>query len=328
MNPQYLPPQQLGGPPQGFAPNRMSPGLGTQTFQNVPLGPPKPGQMPSGPMQGGAPPTHSPSGGAGAPLSGNMGPIGQMHSSGPMPNMGGPPPKSQIPSSQLPPAQMPHSQLPPSQLPPSQLPPLQGQAPPDQRNTATPQNNPFGPPPSKPGLADLPPASVQNGALQFPEWSPTHSEWPSLGALLTQLPPSTHQNNPPLTFAPPPQNSLQGSHTQNQFTQPPLPGGPAPVNQNMPPRPGLNQQSQFMQPPGGAIPGSNQPPLNQYQQPPLPTGAPSGPPSGPNYPPVGQYGQPPLPGGPPPGNQYGHPAAQGDLQPVRISPILPFPEAP
>lgn len=74
MNPQYLPPQQFGGPPN-FQTNRSSPSLGTNPamFQNVPLGPPKPGQM--------VPPTTQflPSGGL--------------------------PSRSAIPSSQLPPSQ-------------------------------------------------------------------------------------------------------------------------------------------------------------------------------------------------------------------------------
>lgn len=47
MNPQYLPPQQFGVPPN-FPTNRSSPSLGPNSgqFQSVPLGPPKPGQMP------------------------------------------------------------------------------------------------------------------------------------------------------------------------------------------------------------------------------------------------------------------------------------------
>lgn len=67
MNPQYLPPQQYGGPPN-FPNSRSSPALGSNPgqFQNVPLGPPPksnamgPGPGPFQPNNQGGPMTRNP----------------------------------------------------------------------------------------------------------------------------------------------------------------------------------------------------------------------------------------------------------------------------
>jgi hypothetical protein len=155
MNPQYAPQQPYGMPPQGFPGNRSSPSLGppptTQAFQNIPLGPQKPGP----PQQPPGPPSYLP----------NSSPVNPPSST---PSMG--PPSGQFPSSVGPPNPNLRSQVPPSQLPP---PPGQEQRPP-----SGPPPSQFGPPPtSKPGG----PPGVQNGPPQFMNGPPQFQNGPGFG---------------------------------------------------------------------------------------------------------------------------------------------------
>lgn len=129
MNSQFLPPQQFGGPPQNFPPNRLSPQSGA--FQSVPLGSSKPVQLPGGIPQNVLPPSHIPP---------SSTPEGNSHP-GNISHLG---PNTQLPGGQFPPNVGPpvsgggRLPIPQNQLPPSQ----------DQRNTNTPQTNPFNPPTS------------------------------------------------------------------------------------------------------------------------------------------------------------------------------------
>lgn len=166
MNSQFLPPQQFGGPPQNFPPNRLSPQTGT-AFQNVPLGASKPGQLPGGPHLSSVPPSHIP------PSSipgGNSHPEGNPHLLS----------NTQLPTGQFPPNIGPQSSggsrlpIPPNQLPPSQ----------DQRNTSTPQMNPFSPPSSL-GQNATPP-NLQNGQPQYSN-SSQFQNGPLTGNILIEI---------------------------------------------------------------------------------------------------------------------------------------------
>lgn len=152
MNSQFLPPQQFGGPPQNFPPNRLSPQTGT-AFQNVPLGLSKPGQVPGSLPQSSVPPSHIP------PAS-SQGVNSHPESI-----------RALGSNTQLPTGQFSHnigssisggSRLP---IPSNQLPPAQ-----DQINTNPPQMNPFNPPTSIGQNAtrlDLQPSNLQNGQPQY-----------------------------------------------------------------------------------------------------------------------------------------------------------------
>lgn len=112
MNPQYLPPQQYGGPPN-FQNNRSSPSLGANPgqFQNVPLGaPPKSNSM--GPGTGQFPPS----------------------------SVGGSMPRNPIPTSQLPPL-MNMPQTNPFSIPPT----LKSDQPPNNINQNGPTSSQNGP---------------------------------------------------------------------------------------------------------------------------------------------------------------------------------------
>ncbi|KAJ8982087.1 hypothetical protein NQ317_011085 [Molorchus minor] len=299
MNPQYLPPQQFGAPPQGFQPSRASPlGLGqpNQPFQNIPLGSSKSGQIPGVPPQVGGQ-TNSSSSAATAGGTPNVESMGQPSSAGLL-SQGGPI----------------RTQIPPSQLPPSQI-----QTPADHRNDVNQGFTPNAQIGKSARVPDMPPMSIQNGPHHFQNSAQQQLQ---NGTTPGQLPPPTQHNKPPLAFPLPQLNNPSVTQNQNQFMQPPLSGPPPATSPNVPSRPGINNPSHFGQTmQGGPPPGPNQTQINQFQ--PTPGGPPSGtyPPNQFNQPPMSgpapnnQFTQPPLPGGPPKGqntpNQFMQPPVPG-----------------
>ncbi|XP_056630676.1 protein transport protein Sec24C isoform X2 [Diorhabda sublineata] len=338
MNPHYLSQQQFGGPPQGFPPtSRVSPNTTPQSFQNIPLGPPKASQSPSG--------DH-------LPLPSSLGQSLNTQSGQFPPNFQNGPPSSQFQNGQM------SGSIPTSNpnRPPSNFAP----SPHTQSN--------FGPSiPSNSNLPPRPPSNNSNNLEQPPLSSGPPSLMGGISALLSQ--PSNKMGQPHFSGGPPSQMGQPSlsSGAPSQTGQPPLTGGP-PSQMGQPPLSG-GPPSQMGKPPlldgppsqmgqkplfsgapsqtgqsllsdgppsqmgqlslsGGAPSQMGQPPLSsgppsQMGQPPLSSGPPSqlvhggqlsqmGQPSLPRAPPS-QMGQPSLPGGPSP--QMNQPPLMSDLPP-------------
>ncbi|CAH1990450.1 unnamed protein product [Acanthoscelides obtectus] len=353
MNPQYLPPQQFGGP-QVYPSSRSSPGTlpqSGQNFQNIPLGPSKPGLPPM--SVGGPPPTSN---------------AGQF-----------PPPRS-IPSGQLPPSQDPTSfnsenaslnftngaqqfqngfpavsqaSRPPLmpgnlQRPPSNQPPVshsESMPPQNQLGPLLTSQGPTGMPPQNSQLRDSSPHSVQNQQhpnVSTPSGVPQHHAPPTSQS---QGPPSMDKTQSPQGQNRPPSAGLPAGQIQG----PPV-GQPPYGNQSKPgdpPQLGQNAKGPTQQPFGGPPVNQNEPSLtgpptgqnhptngpptsqnqpfgvyNQNQNQPMQQA-----PMGPNQPPMGQN-LPPMGQNQPPMNQFSPPgplnAMSGSMQGSMVGAPKPF----